>query len=99
VLAPAFAQLARKLTLTRYEQAAWSHLACRCLPINIRSFIGAVFPLRYLNVASSGRQWMTTLCNNVFRAKRELNLSGLQHKYGSSSTVRDAAFFLVDEWI
>jgi hypothetical protein len=34
--------------------------------------------LRYLNVTSSGRQWMATLYSNVFRAERELNLSGLQ---------------------
>jgi hypothetical protein len=34
--------------------------------------------IRYLNVTSSGRQWMATLYSNVFRAEQELNLSGLQ---------------------
>ena len=34
--------------------------------------------IRYLNVTSSGRQWIATLYGNVFRAERELNLSGPQ---------------------
>jgi len=34
--------------------------------------------VRYLNVTSSGRQWIDSLYSNVFRAERELNLSGLQ---------------------
>jgi hypothetical protein len=34
--------------------------------------------LRYLNVTSSGRQWVANLYSNVFRAERELGLSGPQ---------------------
>jgi hypothetical protein len=34
--------------------------------------------IRYLNVTSSGRQWIATLYSNVFRAERELHLSGPQ---------------------
>jgi hypothetical protein len=34
--------------------------------------------IRYLNVTSSGRQWIGNLYGNVFRAERELNLSGPQ---------------------
>src|SRR5207245_5892816 len=33
--------------------------------------------IRYLNVTSSGRQWIANLYSNVFRAEREMNLSGL----------------------
>ena len=32
--------------------------------------------IRYLNVTSSGRQWIASLYANVFRAERELSLSG-----------------------
>jgi hypothetical protein len=32
--------------------------------------------IRYLNVTSSGRQWISSLYSNVFRAESELNLSG-----------------------
>jgi hypothetical protein len=32
--------------------------------------------VRYLNVTSSGRQWISTLYGNVFRAERDVNLSG-----------------------
>jgi hypothetical protein len=32
--------------------------------------------IRYLNVTSSGRQWIASLYSNVFRAESELNLSG-----------------------
>ena len=35
--------------------------------------------IRYLNVTSEGRQWISNLYSNVFRAERELSLSGLQH--------------------
>jgi hypothetical protein len=35
--------------------------------------------IRYLNVTSSGRQWIANLYGNVFRAERELRLSGPQH--------------------
>ncbi|MGC1777748.1 MAG: HD domain-containing protein [Xanthobacteraceae bacterium] len=34
--------------------------------------------IRYLNVTSSGRQWIANLYSNVFRAERELSLCGLQ---------------------
>ncbi|HEX4411490.1 MAG TPA: HD domain-containing protein [Xanthobacteraceae bacterium] len=34
--------------------------------------------IRYLNVTSSGRQWIATLYSNIFRAERELSLSGPQ---------------------
>ena len=35
--------------------------------------------IRYLNVTSDGRQWIANLYSNVFRAERELGLSGPQH--------------------
>jgi hypothetical protein len=34
--------------------------------------------IRYLNLTSRGRQWVANLYGNVFRAERELNLSGPQ---------------------
>ena len=34
--------------------------------------------IRYLNITSSGRQWIAGLYSNVFRAERELHLSGPQ---------------------
>ena len=34
--------------------------------------------IRYLNVTSSGRRWIAGLYSNVFRAERELRLSGPQ---------------------
>jgi hypothetical protein len=34
--------------------------------------------IRYLNVTSSGRQWIANLYSNVFRAEREMTLSGPQ---------------------
>ncbi len=34
--------------------------------------------IRYLNVTSSGRQWIATLYSNVFRAERDLSLFGPQ---------------------
>ena len=34
--------------------------------------------ISYLNVTSSGRQWIANLHSNVFRAEREVNLSGPQ---------------------
>jgi hypothetical protein len=51
----------------QYPQFYWSSISMQIQPA-----------LRYLNVTSSGRQWMATLYSNVFRAERELNLSGLQ---------------------
>ena len=35
--------------------------------------------IRYLNVTSSGRQWIANLYSNVFRAEREISLSGPQN--------------------
>jgi hypothetical protein len=35
--------------------------------------------IRYLNVTSSGRQWIANLYSNVFRSEREPSLSGPQH--------------------
>ena len=34
--------------------------------------------IRYLNVTSSGRQWVANLYSNIFRAERELSLCGPQ---------------------
>jgi hypothetical protein len=34
--------------------------------------------IRYLNVTSTGRQWIANLYSNIFRAERELSLSGPQ---------------------
>lgn len=34
--------------------------------------------IRYLNVTASGRQWIANLYSNVFRAEREISLSGPQ---------------------
>jgi hypothetical protein len=34
--------------------------------------------IRYLNMTSSGRQWIANLYSNVFRAEREISLSGPQ---------------------
>jgi hypothetical protein len=34
--------------------------------------------IRYLNVTSSGRQWIANLYGNVFRAERDISLSGPQ---------------------
>jgi hypothetical protein len=34
--------------------------------------------IRYLNMTSSGRQWISNLYGNVFRAEREISLSGPQ---------------------
>ncbi len=41
---------------------------------NISPYIGTA--MRYLNVTSSGREWIANLYSNVFCAERELNLSG-----------------------
>ena len=34
--------------------------------------------IRYLNLTSRGRQWVANVYGNVFRAERDLNLSGPQ---------------------
>ena len=52
----------------QYPQFYWSNVAVHVQPA-----------IRYLNVTSSGRQWIASLYSNVFRAERELNLSGPQH--------------------
>jgi hypothetical protein len=51
----------------RYPQFYWS---------NISPHIQEA--IRYLNVTSSGRQWIDSLYSNLFRAERELSLSGPQ---------------------
>jgi len=48
-----------------------------------RFYCNSVFPhiqagIRYLNVTSRGRQWIAGFYNNVFRAERNLHLSGPQ---------------------
>jgi hypothetical protein len=50
-----------------YPQFYWSSVSMHIQPA-----------IRYLNVTSSGRQWIATLYSNVIRAERELNLSGPQ---------------------
>jgi hypothetical protein len=35
--------------------------------------------MRYLNVTTSGRQWIANLYSNIFRAERDCDLSGPQH--------------------
>jgi hypothetical protein len=50
-----------------YPQFYWNSISS-----NIQTAI------RYLNVTSSGRQWIANLYSNVFRAERELNLCGPQ---------------------
>jgi hypothetical protein len=34
--------------------------------------------ISYLNITSSGRRWIASVYSNVFRAERELSLSGPQ---------------------
>ena len=50
-----------------YPQFYWSSISA-----HIQSAI------RYLNVTSSGRQWIANLYSNIFRAERDLNLCGPQ---------------------
>ena len=52
----------------RYPQFFWNSISAQ-VPAAIR----------YLNVTSSGRQWIASLYSNVFRAEREVSLSGPQH--------------------
>ena len=52
----------------QYPQFFWSSVSAQ-----IQSAI------RYLNVTSSGRQWIANLYSNIFRAERELSLFGPQH--------------------
>jgi len=51
----------------KFPQFYWTNVAPQ-IPLAIR----------YLNVTSSGRQWIANLHSNVFRAEREVNLSGPQ---------------------
>ena len=51
----------------KYPQIYWNNVAPQ-----IQTAI------RYLNVTSSGRQWIANIHSNVFRAERELSLSGPQ---------------------
>jgi hypothetical protein len=53
--------------VNRYPQFYWSSVAP-----HIQTEI------RYLNMTSSGRQWIASLYGNVFRAEREISLSGPQ---------------------
>jgi hypothetical protein len=51
----------------KYPQFYWNNVASQIQPA-----------IRYLNVTSSGRQWIANLYSNVFRAEREMSLSGPQ---------------------
>ena len=51
----------------KYPQFYWNNVAPQI-----------VTAIRYLNVTSSGRQWIANIHSNVFRAERELSLSGPQ---------------------
>jgi hypothetical protein len=51
-----------------YPQFYWNSVSARLEPA-----------IRYLNVTASGRQWIANLYSNVFRAEREVPLSGPQH--------------------
>jgi hypothetical protein len=54
--------------VNRYPQFYWN-----CVAPYIQTEI------RYLNMTSSGRQWIASLYGNVFRAEREISLSGPQN--------------------
>ena len=49
----------------QYSQFYWNSVSPRIQPA-----------IRYLNVTSSGRQWIANLYSNVFRCERDLHLSG-----------------------
>ena len=51
----------------KYPQFYWTNVAPQIQPA-----------IRYLNITSSGRQWIANLYGNVFRAEREVRLSGPQ---------------------
>ena len=51
----------------KYPQFYWTHVAPQVQTA-----------IRYLNVTSSGRQWIANLYSNVLRAEREVGLSGPQ---------------------
>jgi len=50
-----------------YSQFYWNNVSPHIQPA-----------IRYLNVTSSGRQWISNLYSNVFRSERDLHLSGPQ---------------------
>jgi len=50
-----------------YSQFYWNNVSPHIQPA-----------IRYLNVTSSGRQWIANLYSNVFRAERDLHLCGPQ---------------------
>lgn len=52
----------------KYPQFYWKSISP-----HVQTAIG------YLNVTSSGRQWVANLYSNVFQAERDLSLSGPQH--------------------
>jgi hypothetical protein len=54
--------------VNRYPQFYWNSVAP-----NIQTAIG------YLNMTSSGRQWIANLYGNLFRAERDISLSGPQN--------------------
>jgi hypothetical protein len=51
----------------RYPQFYWN-----CVAPHVQTAIG------YLNMTSSGRQWIANLYGNIFRAERDISLSGPQ---------------------
>ena len=51
----------------KYPQFYWNNVSSHIQPA-----------IRYVNVTSSGRQWIAGLYSNVFRAEREVGLSGPQ---------------------
>jgi len=53
--------------VNRYPQFYWN-----CIAPHVQTAV------RYLNVTSSGRQWVSNLYSNVFRAERDIWLSGPQ---------------------
>jgi hypothetical protein len=53
--------------VNRYPQFYWNSVAPQIQT-----------EIRYLNMTSSGRQWIASLYSNVFRAEREISLSGPQ---------------------
>jgi hypothetical protein len=67
----------------RYPQFYWSSVTTRIQPA-----------IRYLNVTSSGRQWIAILYGNVFRAERDLNLSGLEQSTAPANLRRGPRSFL-----
>jgi hypothetical protein len=52
----------------KYPQFYWNSIA---------PFIHTA--IRHLHVTSSGRQWIANLYSNIFRAERDIGLSGPQH--------------------